>query len=114
MKFGYYLRMIFGSSCAYMLGWSLLGVFTLPEDMRSSHSPFVQAAPFFYMGFIFMVAWLCYACFAAAANDTRRVAERPLVRWGLPAFLFALGISVVATLCFMWVFNATPVHVNVG
>ena len=114
MKLGYYVRMVFGSSCAYVLGWSLLGVFTLPENMRSSDSPFVQTAPFFYIGFIFVVAWLCYACFAAAANDTRRAARRPLVRWGLPAFWFALGIAAVATLCFMCVFHATPVNVNVG
>ena len=112
MKMGYYVRMVFGSSCAYVLGWSLLGVFRLPEAMQSSNSPFVQAAPFFYIGFIFVVAWLCWACFAAAANETRRAAERPLVRWGLPACWFALGICVVASLCFLWAFSATPLNVG--
>lgn len=74
-----------------MLGISAYGTVNLPETMQASNSPFVQAAPYFDAVFHFVLAWLCYAFLAAAANSRRSAQKRPVAPWGAPPFILPLS-----------------------
>ena len=63
-----------------------------------SNSPMVGAAPFFNVTFIFVAAWLSYAFLGAAVTHKRKYEGRAPIRWGAPAFWFAVIISLLSVL----------------
>ncbi|MBR5214081.1 MAG: hypothetical protein IKV92_07450 [Akkermansia sp.] len=102
-----FIMFILGLLCALMLGVSLFSMATLHVDMWASDSPFVGAAPFFNVGFIFVFAWLTFAFFGVTENERRRCRQLPAVKWGWPTWWFAVGLSVVAALYFIYMYSTT-------
>ena len=102
LPFSYYLQLWLGLGAAFILGISAYETASLPEVMRVSNSPFVQAAPYFDAVFHFVLAWLCYAFLAAAANSRRAAQKRPVAPWGCAAFYFALILTAVLALVYMF------------
>lgn len=106
--FSYFIRVVLGLISSFGLGLWLCCMVNLPEGMYESHSPMVGGAPFLNVFFIFIFAWLTYAFLGAAYNSKRFSGGKLPVRWGCPAFWFALIISSIATLYFIYAFNLMP------
>ncbi|MBQ4594593.1 MAG: hypothetical protein IJA81_08170 [Akkermansia sp.] len=102
LSFSYYLQLLLGLGAAFMLGISAYGTVNLPETMQASNSPFVQGAPYLHGMFNFITAWISYAFFAAAANSHRAAQKRPVAPWGCAAFYFALILTTVLSLVYVF------------
>ena len=94
----FYLLTTLGLLNVALLGMWISCIATLREEMCMSNSPMVGAAPFFNVTFIFVAAWLSYAFLGAAVTHKRKYEGRAPIRWGAPAFWFAVIISLLSVL----------------
>lgn len=111
-SFSFYLLATLGLLNVALLGMWLCSIATLREEMQISDSPMVGAAPFFNVAFIFVASWLSYAFLGAAITLKRKSEGRASIRWGAPAFWFAVIISILSVLYYM--LQPAPVPEYVG
>lgn len=90
------------------LGLCLYCIAELPEGMYESNSPMVGIAPFLNVAFIFVFAWLSYTFIAAACSSKRESEGRAPLHRFRSACWFALAVSIIAALYFVYMFYTMP------
>lgn len=68
----------------------------------------VGIAPFLNVALIFIFAWLSYAFIGAACSCKRESEGRAPLHWFRPACWFALAVSIIAALYFVYMFHTMP------